>query len=244
VDRPDPRVDVLRDGRIGPAVAPVAHRERGLGLGPVEAFATIYARRALVAGRRLLLVPGGRAGAALVGAEAPWRAGTGRRGAADLFGAMVADAVSALALPGETRLVAAWWAGGAAEIASGVAPGSYAAALGGLVSDLRSALGRPDLPVVVSGANPAAVPSEWLAEEGALDRDSGAPGALPGVLVVPWDMAPGEGSAPGPGAFTGGANRLRGAQAARGLIDRETGAVALELIGPGDVITAELLIAA
>ena len=188
--------------------------------------------------------PAGRAGTALAGPGAPWRPGNGRAGAADLLGAAVADATAALALPGETRLVAAWWAGGAAEIAAGVAAADYADSLAELVAGLRAALGAA-LPVVVSGANPAAATADWLAAEAALDRDSGTPGALPGVLVVPWDAGLGDATAPGEAvAFSGGANRLRGAEAARALIDRELGAVVLDLIGPGDVITAGLLIAA
>ncbi|ROT99005.1 hypothetical protein [Histidinibacterium lentulum] len=243
-ERPGPRVDLFRDGVVGPALAPVFHRERGRGLGPVEAFAALYARRALRPGRRLLLVPAGRAGAALTAPEAPWRPGNGRAGAGDLFGAAVADALAALALPGEARLVAAWWAGGAVDLVAGAAPVDYALALADLVAGLRGALGA-DLPVVISGANPAAAPAEWLAAEAALDRDSGAPGAVPGVMVVPWTAGLGDGTAPGEAAaFSGGANRLRGAEAARALIDRELGAAALDVIGPGDLITEDLLIAA
>ncbi|SLN27089.1 sialate O-acetylesterase [Roseisalinus antarcticus] len=261
IDVPHALVDVVADGQIVSATAPLQHRQRNAGLGPGLAFAHRYAETALAPGRRLLLLPVARAGGRLLdpgaasvsdGARAGWHPSNTLTGAADLFSQALADAQAAVALnPAQNRVVCAYWSGGEAEVLDTFAVDAYQAALRNhLIPALRAGLGAPDLPIVISGANPASVPPSWRMAEAALDQDSLGLAATPFVVHEPWDDGWGDGTRPNPGTpaealyFSGSANRLRGVAAARCITERLIGLRRLSVIGEIDIITTTVSIAA
>lgn len=259
IDYPHPLVDVWTGSGANGAVAPLQHLEANLGLGPGLAFAREYAERAVSPGRRVLIVPVGKSGSRLVDAGAS----TGAQGAAsgwhplntfvggqDLYSTAVTETLAAEGMNLQVnRVVAAVWSGGEREALDTFQIGAYQSGLRDyLIPSLRHDLVRADLPFVILGTNPVAVPPIWGLIEAALDETSGAPEATPGVVHVAWDPGWGNGTRPSPGStaeaqlFSGAANRVRGAAGAVELAGRLPAYTGVGVIAAATVIDSDVLV--
>ena len=261
IDYPHPLVDVWTGSAADGAVAPLQHLEANLGLGPGLAFAREYAERAVGPGRRVLIVPVGKSGSRLVdagastgaqGSASGWHPRNAFEGGQDLFATAVAETLAAEGMNLQVnRVVAAVWSGGESEALDTFQIGAYQSGLRDyLIPALRHDLIRADLPFVILGTNPTAVPPIWGLIEAALDEQSGAPEATDGVVHVAWDAMWGNGTRPNPNStseqqlFSGAANRVRGAAGAVELASRLPAYSETALIEAGTVIEGDTLIAA
>lgn len=259
IDYPHPLVDVWTGSAADGAVAPLQHLEANLGLGPGLAFAREYAEREVSPGRRVLIVPVGKSGSRLVdagassgaeGAASGWHPQSAFVGGQDLFSTAVSETLAAEGMNLQVnRVVAAVWSGGEREALDTFQIGAYQSGLRDfLIPALRHDLVRADLPFVILGTNPLAVPPIWGLIEGALDETSGAPEATEGVVYVPWDPGWGNGTRPSPSTtaetqlFSGAANRVRGAAGAVELAGRLPAYTEVGLIAAGTVIDSDVLI--
>lgn len=196
LDPIDSRIWQYGSGRIEitPATVPLLQHDTPTGLSPATVFAREYLRT-LPVGHVVLLVPAAHGDTALTvdAVNGVWQYGyTGAH--TPLAALMLAQTQRAIAQAGLVWPRATvttdvfLWAQGEADAAAAVTEAAYAAGLDALIGGVRTTLGLPALPVVVSG-----MVEEWVAASAAartpvkyallntpkrLDRTAYAPGPI------------------------------------------------------------------
>lgn len=174
-----------RVDEVAACTAPLQMVQASQGVSPAVSFAQ-EVEKSTAAGRTVLIIACANGGSRLVGPDAEWNpAGTGGTGA-QLYDLMRDRTLAALAEKPGNAVKALVWAQGESDRSSTIDV-DYPPVFSAMVSQLRSDLSAPTLPVMLLGPMPDDTTSTqplFIATQEKLDEASGDATAVPGVHYV------------------------------------------------------------
>lgn len=187
------------EGVRAACVAPLQFVNTSQGVSPATTFAR-FIEPSTAAGRSVLIIACARGGSRLVGADAEWNPDGNVGDGALLYNNMISKVSNALALNAGNQVKGVIWAQGESDRATNMDT-TYPPAFANMLSQLRSAVSEPALPVIIIGPMPDDVNANqalFIDTQSKLDEDSGDATAISGVHYVarPAGYMSGDGTHP------------------------------------------------
>ena len=200
-------------GQVHACAAPLQMAQVTTGVSPMTTFAREI-EKSTAAGRSVLILATAMGGTRLVGNDAEWNPDGNVSAGGTLYAKMVAMTQTALALNAGNVVKGMIWGQGESDRGPSMDT-TYPPAFVNMLSNLRTDLGLPGLPVILIGPEPDDTNSNqalFIQTQEDLDQDSGQPTALTGVYYVarPSGYLSGDGTHP----FAEG-HRIAGRKAAQ-----------------------------
>ncbi len=186
-------------GEVHACVAPLQMGAVSTGVSPATTFAREI-EKSTAAGRSVMILACAQGGTRLIGADAEWNPAGSTGAGATLYNKMVSMAGTALALNAGNQIKALIWGQGESDRGPSMDT-TYPPAFTSLLSNLRSDLSLPGLPVILIGPEPDDTNTNqalFIDTQEKLDEDSGDATALTGVHYVarPSGYLSGDGTHP------------------------------------------------
>ena len=203
-------------GEVHACVAPLQMSQVTTGVSPMTSFAREVEKSTAI-GRSVLILATAKGGTKLIGSDAEWNPDGNVGAGGTLYAKMVAMTQTALSLNVGNVLKGLIWGQGESDRGP-VMDTTYPPAFVNMLSNLRTDLGLPGLPVILIGPEPDDTNTNqalFIQTQENLDQDSGQPTALTGVHYVarPSGYLSGDGTHP-----TSEGHRIAGNLAAQKFI--------------------------